>query len=112
MLFVRFEQFHTFIFSSHPACTLPDVTSDCRSNGNSLPYRMHPAWSKVKAWQHLLQHYDWVWQTDADMAIMDMHQRLETFIDSEYDVIIGRDCNVFHILLWKTMDTPLQRHRL
>ena len=33
------------------------------------------------------------------MAIMDMHRRLETFIDNEYDIIIGRDCNVFHLLL-------------
>ena len=33
------------------------------------------------------------------MAVMDMHRRLETFIDNEYDIIIGRDCNVFHLLL-------------
>ncbi|CAL5224137.1 g6770 [Coccomyxa viridis] len=59
----------------------------------------HPAWSKVKAWQHLLQRYDWVWQTDADMAILDMHRRLETFLDSDYDIIIGRDCSTFHDLL-------------
>ena len=59
----------------------------------------HPAWSKVKAWQNLLQRYDWVWQTDADMAILDMHRRLETFLDSDYDIIIGRDCSTFHDLL-------------
>ena len=59
----------------------------------------HPAWSKVRAWQHLLQHYDWVWQTDADMAILDTHRRLETFIDNKYDIVIGRDCYVFHTLL-------------
>ena len=59
----------------------------------------HPAWSKVRAWQHLLLHYDWVWQTDADMAILDTHRRLETFIDDQYDIIIGRDCNIFHVLL-------------
>ena len=33
------------------------------------------------------------------MAVMDLHQRLETHIDNDYDLIIGRDCNVFHLLL-------------
>lgn len=55
-----------------------------------------PAWSKVKAWEHLLRNYDWVWQSDLDVLIMNFHQRLETFLDDRYDIIVGRDCRIYH----------------
>lgn len=62
-----------------------------------------PAWNKVKAWEAPLHSYDWVWQTDQDMLIMDFDRRLETFIDDDYDIIIGRDCYNWHFVLLSGM---------
>ena len=66
----------------------------------SRPVDAHraPAWNKVKAWEALLREHDWVWQSDQDMLVMNLHQRLETFVDDSYDIIVGRDCVVFDVL--------------
>ena len=64
----------------------------------SRPVDAHraPAWNKVKAWEALLHEHDWVWQSDQDMLVMNLHQRLETFVDNSYDIVVGRDCVVFN----------------
>ena len=61
------------------------------------------AWNKVKAWEAPLHSYDWVWQTDQDMLIMNFNQRLESFIDDRYDIIIGRDCYGWETVLRSDM---------
>jgi hypothetical protein len=64
---------------------------DLSVSGLSDEHR-HPCWSKVRTWSKLLTDYDWVWQIDLDVVIMDFERTLETFLDSSFDIIIGRDC--------------------
>lgn len=44
-------------------------------------------WSKVKAVEHVLDKYEWVWWIDIDALIMNPNIKLESIIDSTYDVI-------------------------
>jgi hypothetical protein len=54
-----------------------------------------PAWSKIKAVQHLLTHEgcDWVMWTDADTVIMNSDRKIEDFLpaDPTKDLLVGSD---------------------
>lgn len=54
-----------------------------------------PAWSKIKAVQHLLEeeHCDWVMWTDADTVIMNSDKKIENFLpaDPTKDLLVGSD---------------------
>ena len=54
-----------------------------------------PAWSKIKAVQHLLEHEqcDWVMWTDADTVIMNSDKTIEDFLpaDPTKDLLVGSD---------------------
>ena len=52
--------------------------------------KMRPtAWSKIRALQLHLNHYDWLMWTDADSLIMNSNIKLESLIDPTYDLIIS-----------------------
>jgi len=44
-------------------------------------------WSKVKAVEHVLDKYEWVWWLDIDALIIDNNIQLENIIDNNYDII-------------------------
>lgn len=44
-------------------------------------------WSKVKAVEHVLDKYEWVWWIDIDALIMNTDIKLETLLDNEHDII-------------------------
>ena len=54
-----------------------------------------PAWSKIKAVQHLLEEEkcDWVMWTDADTVIMNSDKKIEDFLpaDPTKDLLVGSD---------------------
>jgi len=54
-----------------------------------------PAWSKIKAVQHLLEHEqcDWVLWTDADTVVMNSERLIEEFLpaDPTKDLLVGSD---------------------
>lgn len=54
------------------------------------------AWSKVAAINEVLDSYDWVFWSDADALFMNHAIKLETFLDDQYDIIIGDEAIKYH----------------
>ena len=85
--------------------TLQNIIDYAGSQGYHLQFsgdvdpQKHPSLSQVKAWDRLLQEYEWVWHTDQDMLVMNFNQSLESFLDDRFDVILGRDCFTYEMAL-------------
>jgi len=66
-------------------------------DGSHLLYAGRPpAWSKILVMQHLLQQTgvqtcDWVMWMDADVVIMNMTIRMESFLPATYDMLVTSD---------------------
>ena len=50
-----------------------------------------PSWDKIKYLQKHIDNYDWIFWTDSDSVIVNDKVRLETFIDTEKDLVIQLD---------------------
>lgn len=48
-------------------------------------------WSKILFIRDALKEYEWVWWLDADAAITNQKKTLDSFLQSDADVIIGKD---------------------
>lgn len=63
------------------------------------------AWSKIELTRRHLPHYDWAFWTDADSLIMNDAIKLESFVETEADLIITQDhsgLNAGHFLIRST----------
>lgn len=58
---------------------------------NKLDDSRHVAWSKIPAIENHLDHYDWIWWTDADSLVMNKDIKLESFIKENFDLIITQE---------------------
>jgi glycosyltransferase involved in cell wall biosynthesis len=50
-----------------------------------------PSWDKIKYLRKHIDNYDWIFWTDSDSVIVNDKVRLETFIDTEKDLVIQLD---------------------
>lgn len=82
--------------------TWPNKQAYARKHGyhlfdgsNHIDPSRPPAWSKIKAVQHLMEeeHCDWVVWTDADTVIMNSEIRFQDFLpaDPTKDLLVGSD---------------------
>lgn len=60
---------------------------------NSLDDTRPPSWSKIKLVRRNLTAYEWIFWTDADSLIMNPGIRLESFLDTDADLVITDDQN-------------------
>jgi galactosyl transferase GMA12/MNN10 family len=60
----------------------------------TLDHTRPVAWSKILALQKHLNHYDWLFWSDADSLIMNQAISLETLIDDDFDIIISKEATL------------------
>ena len=48
-------------------------------------------WSKIIISYFVMNGYNWVWVTDADTYINNLSKKIETYLDSQYNLIINRE---------------------
>jgi hypothetical protein len=53
------------------------------------------SWHKIPLILKCLESYDWIWWTDADSLIRNFYVRLEDILDTDKDLVIGRDHQPF-----------------
>ncbi len=53
------------------------------------------SWNKIPLIQKYLASYDWIWWSDADSLIRNYRVRLEDILDTDKDLVIGKDHQPF-----------------
>lgn len=77
------------------------TTTDITSPSGRINEQREPAWSKVKAWDHFLRNYNGVAKATLTCLLWTF---TSGFLDDRYDLIIGRDCRIFHQVKGNTSD--------
>src|SRR5208283_4375787 len=75
--------------------TVPSKKKYCQRHGYDFIYYefddigRFPAWGRVVGLKKYLNDYDWVFNIDTDMLIVNYDIRLEDWIDNKYNILIG-----------------------
>lgn len=92
--------------------TVPNKKEYCAKNGyhyleivDANTEGKHPAFSKFVSVLNYLPFYDWIFYNDADSLIMNMNIKLESFMDSNFDMIISYDINGLNTGQWFVKNT-------
>lgn len=87
--------------------SVPNKVAYCKKHGYGLVIETDgfdrsrpPAWSKILFVKRHLHDHEWVFWSDADSMILNDAVRLETFLDADFDLIVGReDVGVGHAVV-------------
>ena len=77
------------------AISSPNKAAYCKLHGydfieetSNFPKDRSPVWAKIALLQKHLPRYDWVFWSDADSLVMDLHKPLAAFCDPDADMVI------------------------
>jgi len=77
------------------AISTPNKSKYCKLHGydfieetSGFPTDRSAVWAKIPLLQRHLKNHDWVFWSDADSLVMDLHKPLEAFCDPEADMVI------------------------
>lgn len=68
---------HGYVY--HPMETIP----------SDYKYGRHPSWFKIPAIMDAMEHFDWIWWSDADVIVANGAVGFEGIIDNDHDIIGG-----------------------
>lgn len=80
--------------------TTPNKAQYCRKHGYYFSVSTDtwhsirpPSWSKILYVRYLLGYSEWVFWIDADAIFANMEIKLESILDSTFDIVIAKDIN-------------------